>query len=104
MKRTKLLSVFAFSALTFGMLTSCGGAKETMTDKEIVDAVMKDSSILLDNKTNPSYSFNSGYISSTKAKNKTIYAQSPNIKFLFTYNLKLVKFAIVTVKSYIILT
>ena len=53
MKRTKLLSVFAFSALTFGMLTSCGGAKETMTDKEIVDAVMKDSSILLDNKTNP---------------------------------------------------
>lgn len=58
----------------------------------------------LDNKTNPSYSFNSGYISSTKAKNKTIYAQSPNIKFLFTYNLKLVKFAIVTVKSYIILT
>ena len=53
MKRTKLLSVFAFSALTFGMLTSCGGAKETMTDKEIVEAVMKDSSILLDNKTNP---------------------------------------------------
>ena len=53
MKRTKLLSVFAFSALTFGMLTSCGGAKETMTDKEIVEAVMKDSSILLDNKANP---------------------------------------------------
>lgn len=53
MKRNRMLSVLAFSALTFGMLTSCGGASETMTDQEIVEAVIKDSSILLDNKTNP---------------------------------------------------
>lgn len=53
MKRNRMLSVLAFTALTFGMLTSCGGASETMTDQEIVDAVIKDSSILLDNKANP---------------------------------------------------
>ena len=52
-----------------------------------------------ESKTNPNYSLSSGWNSSKSPKNNTIYATKPKIKFLFTYNLRFVKLAIVTVKS-----
>lgn len=54
MKKNKLLAVLALTTFSLGLAASCGGtAAETMTNQEIVEAVMKDSSILVSNKTVP---------------------------------------------------